>query len=224
MADRFNSSGPHPDPTHAVSDMNGLRALYREPSDRVRRKKGTRITGAAADFVARSPFLCLATSSADGRCDVSPRGGPPGQVKILGDGDAVAFPDLSGNNLIDSLANIVDNPNAGLLIMAPGSDETLRIDGTATLTTDPEILDLWSDELRRPKLAVVVEVEAVFLHCAKAFRRSALWDPRTWTDVDPTEAPRVFNAVTTGETMEPATMREFLEADYEATLSNERPD
>lgn len=224
MADPSSSDRTFANPTHRVTGIDGLRELYRNPSDRVREKKGVRITGAAADFVSRSPFFTLATSSADGRCDVSPRGGAPGQVKILDGGEAVAFPDLSGNNLIDSLANIAENPHAGLLIMVPGSDETLRVDGPATLTTDPAVLDLWADELRRPKLAVVVEVEAVFMHCAKAFRRSSLWDPETWPDTDPTDAPKVFNAVTRGDTMEPTAMRELLEADYEATLAGERAD
>ena len=211
------------DPAHNISNLDALRDLYRQPSLRVQQKKGQKVTGAAADFVARSPFFCLASASPEGRCDVSPRGGPPGQIKILGDGEAVAFPDLSGNNLIDSLTNIVANPQAGLLVMVPGSDETLRIDGSAALTTDPSVLDLWANELRRPKLAVVVDVEAVFLHCAKAFRRSSLWDPDSWSDVDPTEAPRMFNAVTSGDSTDPSAMREFLEADYEATLTAERP-
>ncbi len=223
MIDSRNTARPFVDPAYTVDGIDGLRALYREPSERVQQKKGAGVTGAAADFVARSPFFCLATSSADGRCDVSPRGGPLGQIKVLGAGEAVAFPDLSGNNLIDSLSNLAENPHAGLLVMVPGSGETLRIDGPATLTTDPSILDLWSEELRRPKLAVVVEVDAVFLHCAKAFRRSSLWSPDTWPEFDPLEAPRVFNAAATGETMDPATGREYLEAAYEAALVEDRP-
>ncbi|MDH3294159.1 MAG: substrate-binding domain-containing protein [Acidimicrobiia bacterium] len=207
---------------HTIATAAELRALYREPSKRVKTKKGTTIAGAAADFVARSPFFCLATADADGRCDVSPRGGPAGLLKVLDDGRAVAFPDLSGNNLVDSLTNIVGNPRAGVLVLVPGSDETLRIDGPATITTDPAILGLWSDQLRTPKVAVVVEIEATFLHCAKAFRRSSLWDSTTWPEVEATEAPRMFNAVA-GTTMDPAEMRDYLEADYAESLENERP-
>ena len=158
--------------SHDITTSEQLRALYREPHDMVKAKKGATITGAMARFVAASPFFCLATAHADGTCDVSPRGGPAGQLRLLDEGRSVAFPDLSGNNLLDSLSNLVSNPRAGLLVMVPGSDETLRIDGPARLTTDPEILGLWDDELRTPKLAVVVEVTSAFLHCAKAYRRS----------------------------------------------------
>ena len=129
--------------------------------------------------MAASPFCLLATASADGQCDVSPKGGPPGFVKVLGE-DRVVLPDLNGNNLIDSLCNIVTNGHAGLLLLVPGHDETLRIDGAASVTTDPEILDLWADELRRPKVAVGIEVHAAFIHCAKAFRRGHVWEPASW--------------------------------------------
>ncbi len=147
-----------------ITSEEQLRELYRQPSERVLKKKGDRIDGATEHFVAQSTFLCFATSNADGSCDVSPRGGPAGQLKVLDDGRTVALPDLAGNNLIDSLLNVVSNGKAGLLVMVPGSDETLRIDGPARLTTDPEILELWSDELRTPKVAVVIEVGSVFMH------------------------------------------------------------
>lgn len=207
---------------HDINDGDQLRALFREPSERVKAKKGSVISGATERFLSRSPFFTLATADADGSCDVSPRGGPPGQIKVLDGGRAVAFPDLTGNNLIDSLSNIVANPSVGLLVMVPGSDETLRIDGPARITTDPEILGLWREELRQPKLVVVVEVGSVFMHCAKAFRRSALWDPETWPTTDDTDAPEMFNDIT-GTDMEPAVMREFLEADYRESLESEQP-
>ena len=209
--------------SHDVTSMEQLRSLYREPSARVQSKKGNRIDGAAAQFVADSTFLCLATADRDGRCDVSPRGGPAGQLKLLDEGRTVALPDLSGNNLIDSLSNIVHNPHAGLLVMVAGSDETMRIDGAARLTTDPAVLALWSDELRTPKLAVLIEIEAVFLHCAKAFRRGGVWDPTTWHTIPETVAPEVFNDIA-GTDIDPTMMRELLEADYEADLTGERRD
>ena len=110
-----------------ITSEEQLRELYRQPSERVLKKKGDRIDGATEHFVAQSTFLCFATSNADGSCDVSPRGGPAGQLKVLDDGRTVALPDLAGNNLIDSLLNVVSNGKAGLLVMVPGSDETLRI-------------------------------------------------------------------------------------------------
>lgn len=205
---------------HDITSQEQLRTLYRQPSKRVAEKKGTTIDGATAQFVADSTFLCLATSSTEGGCDVSPRGGPAGQLKVLNDGRTVAMPDLSGNNLIDSLTNIVSNPHAGLLVLVPGSDETLRIDGPAKLTTDPDILELWSDELRTPKVAVVVEVASVFMHCAKAFRRGSVWDPEAWPAMSDTAACEMFNDIS-GADMPPAAMRQFLEEDYAESLKAE---
>lgn len=207
--------------THDITSLEQLRELYREPSTRVKEKKGAVVDGATARFVAASTFACLATSNAKGGCDVSPRGGPAGQVKVLDGGRTVALPDLSGNNLIDSLTNLVSNPYAGLLVLVPGSDETLRIDGPTRLTTDPEILELWSDELRTPKVAMVMEIESVFMHCAKAFRRGQVWQPETWPALADTEACEMFNDIS-GATMEPAEMRQFLEADYAKSLEDER--
>jgi predicted pyridoxine 5'-phosphate oxidase superfamily flavin-nucleotide-binding protein len=100
----------------------------------------------------------------------------------------VAVPDLNGNHLIDSLRNIVGNGHAGLLVVVPGQLETVRIDGPAWLTTDDDVLDRFTAELRRPTLAVVVEVANVFTHCAKAFRRSHLWDPASWPDLEQSPA------------------------------------
>ncbi len=207
--------------SHDITSLDQLRSLYREPSKRVQEKKGTVIDGATAAFVATSPFCCLATSDADGNCDVSPRGGPAGQVKVLAGGTSVALPDLSGNNLIDSLTNIVSNPRAGLLLMVPGSDETLRIDGPARLTTDPDVLALWADELRTPKVAVIVDVDAVFLHCAKAFRRGGVWRPDSWPESTDTVACEMFNDIA-GTDTPPADMRRYLEESYTADLTAER--
>lgn len=207
--------------SHDITSLDQLRTLYRQPSERVQKKKGRVIDGATADFVAASTFCCLSTSDAAGNCDVSPRGGPAGQVKVLADGRSVALPDLSGNNLIDSLSNIVSNPRAGLLVMVPGSDETLRIDGQARLTTDPDLLGLWDDELRTPKVAVVIDIDAVFMHCAKAFRRGGVWQPETWPSTSDTAACEMFNDIS-GQTMAPAEMRTYLEQSYAEDLARER--
>lgn len=166
---------------HLLSSEAELRELYRQPSKLVQAKKVGRLDEVTRAFIAASPFCLLSTSGADGRCDVSPKGGPPGFVKVLDD-TRVALPDLNGNNLIDSLLNVVSNPHAGLLVLIPTKDETLRIDGRACLTTDPEVLGLWDDELRRPKVALGIEVEHAFIHCAKAFRRGRVWDPSSWSE------------------------------------------
>ncbi len=206
----------------AISSIDELRTLYREPSQVVQEKKGTVIDGATRQFLEASTFCCLATADAEGNCDVSPRGGPPGQIKVLAGDRAVALPDLSGNNLIDSLTNIVANPNAGLLVMVPGSDETLRIDGRAILTTAPEILELWAEEVRTPKVAVVIEVAAAFLHCAKAFRRGQVWQPDSWPGSTDAVACQMFNDLT-GLDMPIDEMRDRLEESYRDDLDAERP-
>ncbi len=156
-----------------------LRALYREPSATAAGKVRDRIDDASARFVAASSFVLFATSDANGRCDVSPRGGPPGFVAMLDDRHVV-LPDLNGNNRLDSLMNVVANPRCGLLFVVPGRDETVRINGGVTLTRDPRVLDAFTKELRPPKLAIVVDVDELFVHCAKSFRRAHLWDPDAW--------------------------------------------
>lgn len=166
-----------------LDTLDDLLALYPEPSERVRTKKRDRLDDGLRAVLALSPFVLLATSGADGTCDVSPRGGPPGFVQALDDRH-VAIPDLNGNHLLDSLRNIVANGHAALLVVVPGQPETLRLDGPAWLTTDDDVLDRFTDELRRPTLAVVIEVAHVFTHCAKAFRRGRLWEPEAWPTLD----------------------------------------
>ena len=165
-----------------VLSPDDLRAHYREPSSLVRRKKAERLDETTAAFVAGSPFVLLATAAADGACDVSPRGGPPGFVRVL-DERRLALPDLSGNNLLDSMLNITSNGHVGLLFIIPGRDETLRVDGQACVTVDPSILGLWEGELPRPKSVIGIDVEHAYVHCAKAFRRGRLWDPSWWDEL-----------------------------------------
>lgn len=203
-----------------ISTIDELRTLYREPSARVRAKKSDKIGPATSARLTASPFVLLATADHEGRCDVSPRGGPPGMVAVV-DERTVAIPDLGGNNLIDSLTNIVDNPHAGLLVLSPGSDETVRIDGRASLRTDDEILDLWDGLFRRPKLAVVIEVDSVFIHCAKAFRRSSLWDPASWSAEVPDACQLLDEHV--GGGLDVDAMRSTLDEAYETELAEERP-
>lgn len=213
--------GAQPDP-HAISSQTQLRAMFRMPSERVAAKKAPTIDPVTAAICEGSPFFLLATADAAGNCDVSPRGGPPGQLVVL-DAHHVAFPDLSGNNLIDSLSNIVDNPHAGLLVITPGRDETLRIDGRAHVTTDPELLDRFTDLVRRPMCAVVIEVEHTFLHCAKAFRRAGVWDPDSWTRYHDLPDPLDAFIAATGFAGDRSVVRAGLDASYVADLEAERP-
>ncbi len=211
------------EPQHRVETVEQLQALYRAPNDRVKAKKTSRIVPAAAAIIASTPFFLVSTADRDGNCDVSPRGGPPGQLRMLDD-SSVAFPDLSGNNLIDTLRNIVDNPHCGLLILTPGTDETLRLNGRAHISTDPDLLAGWDDLVRRPKCAVVIELDDMFLHCAKAFRRGEVWQPESWGRFDalPDHAESFLAA--TGMTADLAQVRASLEASYADDLANERPE
>ena len=198
-----------------VSDEAGLRERYRQPHPAVVAKVRPKIDPAAAAFVAASPLVVLATTSATGT-DASPRG-PPGFVKVL-DPDHVAFADLSGNNRLDSYGNIVEHPNIGMLFLVPSVGETLRINGRATITTDPEVLATTAIDGVRPKVAVIVDVDECYIHCAKALRRSGVWDPATWLPPEErTSGAEVivdqFQLQVTAEVVEAD-----LEQDYQATL------
>jgi PPOX class probable FMN-dependent enzyme len=166
-----------------ISTVAELEALYPSPAPRTLTKIRDHLDAGFVTLVESSPFVLLATADAEGRCDVSPRGGPPGFVKVL-DANHVALPDLNGNHLLDSLRNLLVNPHAALLVMLPGQDETLRVEGVAHITTDDEVLDLFVDELRRPAVAVVIDVVSAYTHCAKAFRRGRVWSPESWPHHD----------------------------------------
>ncbi len=170
----------------------------------------------ARAFIARSPFLCIGTQSGDGTADVSPRGDPAGFVSVLDD-RTLAIPDRPGNNRLDTLSNSLAKPSVGLLFMVPGFDETLRVNGRASLVTDPELLDRMRMNGRSPRLAIVVEVAEVFLHCAKAFRRSRLWEPEQFRDRK--ELPSLARMIleqTGGAPKDEAEM-EQIDADLEET-------
>ncbi len=171
----------HLNPAHLITTDADLRAAYPPTHENAKLKCVDHIDPHARAFIERSPFLCIGTQSSDGTADVSPRGDPRGFVKILDD-KTILIPDRPGNNRLDTLSNIVANPSVGLIFLVPGFDETLRINGTAQLTHDPDLLKLLAVRDRIPTLAIVVTVDELFLHCAKAFRRSKLWDPNELQD------------------------------------------
>ena len=156
-----------------IRSIEALRSLYREPSERAVRKQLDRLDAHCRRFVSLSPFLVIASADADGRVDASPRGGEPGFVKVFDD-RTVLIPDSPGNNRLDSMQNLISRPGVGLLFMVPGVDETLRINGKATLRTDEALIGLCANERRRPPLVIAVEVNEAYLHCAKALMRSKL--------------------------------------------------
>lgn len=166
-----------------LADEAELRRFYRQPSPLVVNKEIDHLDDHCRAFIAASTFVLLATYGADGRADVSPRGGPAGFVKVLDDRRLV-LPDLNGNNRLDSLVNVVTTGRAGLLFLVPGLGETLRVNGAAVVTVDDDILDGFTDDVRRPTSAVGVAVDEAFIHCAKAIRRGGLWQPGTWPSAD----------------------------------------
>jgi PPOX class probable FMN-dependent enzyme len=164
-----------------VSSLEELRELIGQPSELVLRKELTRLDEHCRAFIALSPFALIGTCGASGRCDVSPRGDAPGFVHVL-DETTIVIPDRPGNRRIDSFQNILENPHVGMLFIVPGVEETLRLNGHATLVRDPEILERLRAMGKTPSMAIAVEVEEVFLHCAKAFRRSKLWQAESWPE------------------------------------------
>lgn len=149
------------------------------PSERAVNKVISKIDDHCRKFISKSPFITLSTSNSQGQCDVSPRGDRPGFVTILDD-HHLFIPERPGNKRMDSLHNIVSNPHVGLLFFIPTLGETLRINGKAYITRDPELLEKSVVNGKVPLFGIGVKVEECYVHCAKAFIRSGLWNPETW--------------------------------------------
>jgi PPOX class probable FMN-dependent enzyme len=158
-----------------MTSQEDLRERYALPTERARLKTQRRLDEHCRNFIAHSPFLCLGTFGEAG-ADVSPRGDAPGFVRVLDD-VTLAIPDWPGNNRLDSMTNLVTNPQVGLLFLIPGMLETFRVNGTAEITFNPEVLTLWNVDGKQPKAALLVTIREAFLHCGKALIRSHLWSP-----------------------------------------------
>jgi len=208
-------------PDFVISDEQSLRSLFQAVHTLAALKSQTSLDQHAQAFIARSPFLCIGTQNRDGRADVSPRGDPPGFVRIL-DRHTLAIPDRPGNNRLDTQVNILANPTVGLLFIIPGFDDTLRVNGKAKLVNDPAVLEGMSIKDRAPKLAIVVRVDEVFLHCAKAFRRSQLWNPEHFQDRKTMPSlSKIILDQTTGAPDDEREMKRIdddLEVEYKQTL------
>ena len=180
MTDVTDAPRSLPDASTGVSSEDELHELLGEVSAPARDKERTRLTDLDRDWLAASPFCLVATADERGRCDVSPKGDPPGFTLVLDD-TTIAIPERPGNRRVDGFHNILRNPHVGLVYVIPGRGDTLRINGRAGLVRDAPFFDRLIVKGHRPVLAVVVEIEEVFHHCAKAFLRSGLWQPETWT-------------------------------------------
>lgn len=178
---------------HQVRTSDQIAMLLGTPSPAIAADHATALSPLAIDYIARSPFFLVSTANAAGECDVSPKGDAPGVVRVL-DERTIAIPDRLGNKRADGHHNILANGHIGLLFMIPNVDETLRLNGRCFLTTEPELLASMALQGRAPKLAIVVEIEEVFMHCARAFLRSGLWKPETWPDADTVPTMRAINS------------------------------
>ena len=164
---------------HVVASEQELRQIVGVPASRSLLKERPALDAHCRAFIEHSPFVLMATSGADGQCDVSPKGDAPGFVRVL-DAHRLVIPDRPGNKRLDGMRNLLVNPHVGLIFLVPGREETLRVNGRAWITRDPRLLGLCAVAEKTPLLAIGVEVEACFVHCAKAFRRSHLWAPDMW--------------------------------------------
>ena len=158
----------------SIATREDLRDCYPQPLERSLRKSLPALDVHMRQFISRSPFLCLGTSGSGG-ADVTPRGDSPGFVHVLDD-RTLLIPDWPGNNRLDSLTNVVSNPDVGLLFFIPGVNETLRVNGIAEITTEPAMVERWTVNGKHPRSAMRVTVREAYLHCAKALMRSKLWE------------------------------------------------
>tara|TARA_B100000902_G_scaffold193429_1_gene184861 strand:- start:9955 stop:10605 length:651 start_codon:yes stop_codon:yes gene_type:complete len=213
------------DLSEVLKSENQLLDLYHAPTEVVLNKETSIFDKGCKDFIEVSTFVLMGTVGANGKLDVSPRGGPPGFIKVL-DESHLAIPDLNGNNRLDSIRNIINQGNIGLLFIIPGLGETLRVNGKACVTTENSILEIFTEEVKKPKTAIVVEIETGFIHCAKSFMRGGLWNPETWEESDcrPSAGQILvdhsgLNDELTGEELE-----KILEAGYKHDLGLDIPD
>jgi hypothetical protein len=162
-----------------ITSLDELVEVVGIPIPQVAEKQRPRLDPMDVQWISHSPFLMISTSAADGSCDVSPKGDPRGFVRVLDD-RTLAVPERPGNRRVDGYRNVLSNPHVGLIFLVPGRNDTLRVNGTARLVRDAPYFDAMVVKGHRPVLALEVEVDEVFYHCAKAFLRSDLWKPETW--------------------------------------------
>ena len=185
-----------------ITSAEELREYVGEPMPRAVTKERPQLHERDRDWLAASPFCLIATSDAAGNCDVSPKGDPAGFACVVDD-STIAIPDRPGNRRVDGFLNVLENPHVGLIFLIPGRAETLRINGRAQLVREAPYFDEMVVKGHRPTLALVVEIETIFFHCAKAFMRSKLWKPETWNpDVLPSHARLTKEVQDTPETIE----------------------
>ncbi len=199
---------------HAINTLEQLREIYPEPKQRSLDKEIDHLDEHCRRFISLSPFAVVCSAAADGRCDASPKGGPPGFARVL-DERRLLIPDATGNRRVDGFQNMLENPRVGIVFMIPGMGETLRVNGRVELTRDPALIDGLQTGGHPAELALIVHAEEVYIHCAKALIRSHLWDPPTWPEELPSAAEILSDHIGIGDVEASAAA---LEESYETRL------
>jgi uncharacterized protein len=202
---------------HRIETVAQLQALIGEPNPMTPKKLLSALEQTGIDFIQRSPFLVLATADAQGNQDASPKGDGPGFVAVE-NAHTLVIPERKGNRLMFSLRNILANPHVGIIFLIPGTDETLRVNGTAELSDDPDLLVRLSARGAPALLAIRVTVQECFFHCAKAFIRSQLWKPETWQERQKISFGKILSAKVGGGEELARRVDEAVEQDYKNNL------
>ena len=201
-----------------VQSLEDLRNIIGFPSELVTNKVIQRLDKHCNDFINQSPLLFVATSDSNGRCDVSPCGDTAGFIHIL-DTQKLIIPERPGNRRLDTLINILSNPNIGLIFIIPGLEEALRVNGQASVINDQDLLEHMAVNGRVPQLGIGVVVEEVYLHCAKAFKRAQLWDCNNWTPKESLPSiPRILADHVQMKNIQEEEIREMLQESYKNRL------
>ena len=202
---------------HVIQTEAELRDVIGAEIPGLAEKNQPRLNQFAIDFIAKSPFLVLSTADAEGRIDASPKGDGPGFVLVEDEGNLV-IPDRPGNRLAYGHHNILANPRVGVLFLLPGTPETLRVNGRASLTAEPDLLERLAARGKPAVLAIRVEVEEVFFHCAKAFLRGRVWKPETWGEKHEVSFGKMFAAQRNAPAETADAIDAMVEADYRENL------
>jgi uncharacterized protein len=200
-----------------VTTIEDLRAIVGQPSEYVAKKVLGRLSDAHIEWLAGSPLGFIATADALGRVDVSPKGDPPGFVHVIDD-TTIAIPDRPGNKRVDGYFNLLQQPHVGTLFVIPGRGDTLRINGTGRILADADYFDAMAIDGKRPILALEIDVEEVFFHCAKAFLRSDAWEPAKWNPTGVPSVAQLAKALTRTEESIEELDKYYNEENYRKTL------
>lgn len=205
-------------PEHTITTADELEQLQGTPGRVAQHKVIHHLDQHCLQFIEHSPFAVISTSNKNGCCDTSPRGDAPGFAMILNN-TTLILPERTGNRRMDSLRNLLENPHIGVLFMIPGVEETLRINGKASITKSPSVLEKLEAKGHVPNLAIVITVEECFIHCAKAFKRSHLWNPEQWPSIDKLPAPaKMIAAHTKLDDVDEASIQASLTESYTKRL------